>query len=129
LQPKKLLVADIKTGGVKRNYDPIIDKDAVAPILLPQVLPASCLEGTSIKIEPFGNRVHYLEYNNFRIVSLHSFEAEKLQQHLFVLNDMDVVYEDILNCDIQKIQPEAFILYKNCLIYIKNKAELKALKL
>jgi len=82
-----------------------------------------------LPLAPFGNSVHYLDYNNFRIVSLHTLQAGELKQYLFVMDGADKVYEDLLNTDIQKLQPEAFIIHKNRLVYIKNKTELKVLSL
>jgi hypothetical protein len=82
-----------------------------------------------LPIEPHGNIIHYIDYNNFRIVSLHSLNAGELKQHLYIMDDANVVYEDLLNADIQKMQPESFILYKNLLIYIKNKSELLVVNL
>jgi hypothetical protein len=52
----------------------------------------------------------------------------RLQQHLYIMDGNEVVYHDLLNQDIQKLQPEAFVLHKNALIYIKNKTEIKVLK-
>jgi hypothetical protein len=80
-------------------------------------------------VHAFGNMIHYLEYNNFRIVSLHALRGGQLMQSLFVMDGVNKVYEDLLSQEIQKIQPEAFILHKNRLIYIKNKSELKVLTL
>lgn len=128
IQPKKLFLADIKTGAMVRFYQPEMDKELVNNIILPQILSVSHLN-KKIKIAPYGNYMHYREYNNLIIVSLHSFTAGILKQHLYIMNDAEVVYEDTLNADIQKIQPEAFIMHNNCLIYIKNKAELKVLNL
>jgi len=59
---------------------------------------------------------------------LHSFK-DGLKQHLYVIRGVDLIYEDLLNTDIQKMQPESFILYKNSLVYIKNKSELKVINL
>jgi hypothetical protein len=129
VQPKRLMIADEKNGMLLRKYDPMIDTVPGNFILSPQILPIAFLTSMGLNIEPYGNSFHYLEHNNFRIVSLHSFKAEKLRQHLYIIHNGDVIYEDILNSVIQKIQPEAFILHKNCLIYIKNKRELKALDL
>jgi hypothetical protein len=128
LQPKKLFVTDIKTGETLRPFDPL--KDAVPDnnIKAADILPSSALP-PELKIEPHGNIIHSLYCNNFRIVSLHTAKAGILKQHLYILNDAGLVYEDILNDDIQKMQPEAFILHKNCLIYIKNKSEIKAIGL
>ncbi|MDB5086247.1 MAG: hypothetical protein JWR09_241, partial [Mucilaginibacter sp.] len=65
----------------------------------------------------------------FRIVSLHTLVDGQLNQLLFIMDGNKKIYEDLLNNKIQKMQPEAFILHKNHLIYIKNKAELKVLSL
>ncbi|MDB5109963.1 MAG: hypothetical protein JWR67_1077 [Mucilaginibacter sp.] len=126
MQPKKLFLADIKTGATNRPHLPQADKELVNSIVAPQALPVTYLK-QPLPIEPYGNMMHYLEYNNFRIVSLHSFTADRLQQHLYIMNDHEIVYKDILNDNIQKLQPEAFILHKNQLIYIKNKSKLKVL--
>ncbi|GAB2978785.1 hypothetical protein GCM10027049_12950 [Mucilaginibacter puniceus] len=128
IQPKKLFLVDIKKGTTLRPYEPTLDTLLPNNITTPDVLPLSVLS-TLITIEPYGNSIHYLEYNKFRIVSLHSYKDGLLKQHLYVLDDANIIYEDILNDDIQKLQPEAFIVYKNCLIYIKNRSQLKVLNL
>lgn len=128
IQPKKLFLADAETGQTLRQYEPLIDVDQVTPIVLPQVLtPALLIQ--KLPIEPYAGIVHYLEHSNFRIVSLHTLSAGQLKQHLYVFKKTDLVFEDLLNADIQKMQPESFILYNNSLIYIKNKSELKVLNL
>jgi hypothetical protein len=128
IQPKKLFIVDIKTGLSNGVYESGVNKELVNNIVLPDILPVSYLKET-LEIEPYGNNMHYLEFNNLRIVSLHSSKAGILKQHLYIMDNHEVVYEDILNTDIQKIQPEAFILHNNSLIYIKNKSELKVLNL
>jgi len=134
VQPRKLFLVDIKTGATTRIYEPYIYGEPENTISVPEQLTSELLPADLITIHPYGNWVHYLEYNNFRIVSLHALKAGQLIQMLrvFAKTDRDEyreVYEDLLNTDIQKIQPEAFILHKNHLIYIKNKAELKVLSL
>jgi hypothetical protein len=128
VQPKKLFLVDIKTGTMLRPFEPTIDNILPNHIIAPNIVPSSLLS-PAITIEPYGNSIHYLEYNNFRIVSLHSFKKGLLKQHLYVIDDAKIIYEDILNDNIQKLQPEAFIVRKNCLIYIKNRSQLKALNL
>ncbi len=128
IQPKKLFLADIKTGTSIRPYEPAIDTEPENHIEVPQIVPPSYLKQT-LPIEPHGDIIHYFEHNNFRIVSLHSFKAGQLKQHLYIIDDGVIVYDDLLNADIQKLQPESFIIYKNSLIYIKNKSELKVLNL
>jgi hypothetical protein len=129
IQPPKLFLADIKTGATIRRYEPSIDTEIDNQVILPDVVSPEFLETIKIPVEPFGNAVHYLGHNNFRIVSLHTFTAGMLQQHLYIADDIKIVYEDLLNTDIQKLQPESFLLYKDHLIYLKNKSELKVLNL
>lgn len=52
-----------------------------------------------------------------------------LMQELYVIKNEKLVYRDLLNENIQKLQPEAFVLIKNHLVYIKNKTALKVLNL
>lgn len=129
MQPRKLFLTDIKTGATKRPYQPSVDRALENTIVLPEVLMPDELPEDLTLMEAFGNRVHYVEYNNFRIVSLHALNEGQVNQYLFVFDGAEKVYEDILNAGIQKLQPEAFIFYKNRLLYIKNKTELKVLSL
>jgi hypothetical protein len=127
--PKKLLLIDTHTGQIKRPYAIEEDKPLANSIVIPDVVGATQLPGLNLPADAYGNIVHYLNYNNYRIVSLHTLKNGALQQHLFVMDGIDIVYRDLLNTEIQKLQPEAFVLHKNALIYIKNKAELIVLNL
>jgi hypothetical protein len=129
IHPKKIFLADVKTGAVTRLYEPTILPEIKNNILVPDILSPEVLPHEVLNFPVFGNSVHYLEYNNFRIVSLHTLQAGVLKQYLYVMDGSVKVYEDLLNTDIQKLQPEAFILHKNRLIYIKNKTGLKVLSL
>jgi hypothetical protein len=127
-QPPVLKIADIKTGNLVRNYqadkDQIVDNQISAPenIGWNDSLP-------KLPAEPYRNNVHYLEHNNLIIVSLHALWAGQLRQCLYVLENGQLIFEDILNTNIQKMQPEAFVLYRNQLIYVKDKVEIKVLNL
>jgi len=127
--PKKLFLADIKTGATARIYEPFIYPELKNNITAPEIINADILPANLYPLPPFGNSVHYLQYNNFRIVSLHTLQAGQLKQYLFVMDGVNKIYEDLLNADIQKLQPEAFILHKNRLVYIKNKCGLMVLGL
>ncbi|HTD98340.1 MAG TPA: DUF4905 domain-containing protein [Mucilaginibacter sp.] len=129
LQPPKLFLADIKTGAIKRQFEASIDIELDNDIELPCTVSADFLNTMRMPVTPFGNTLHYLEHNNLRIVSLHSLEAGVLQQRLYIMNDSQMVYEDLLNTDIQKLQPESFLMYKDHLIYLKNQTQLKVLNL
>ncbi|HVW96752.1 MAG TPA: DUF4905 domain-containing protein [Mucilaginibacter sp.] len=129
MQPRRLFLLDIRTGSTTRIYQPVINAGPVNYLRLPDQISAESLPSDLAAFHPYGNWVHYIEHNNFRIVSLHALKGGQLVQLIYVFNDDQCVYEDLLNADIQKIQPEAFIMHKNCLIYIKNKTELKVLPL
>lgn len=126
LQPKRLFIIDAFTGNniqAASGFEPEIDKQIAYP--------DSSFENLNVQlpVQAVANSKHYLRYGKFIIVSLHAVNNSGFNQHLFVLQNNAVVFEDILNNNIQKQQPEAFILYKNCLLYIKNKSELKVLNL
>jgi hypothetical protein len=129
IHPKKLFLADIRTGETTRIYQPLVFAELTNNVVAPQVIAPEMVPVGMLPMAPFGNSVHYLEHNNFRIVSLHTLQAGELKQYLFVMNGGETVYEDLLNADIQKLQPEAFIVHKNRLVYIKNKTDLKVLSL
>jgi hypothetical protein len=129
IQPKKLLLIDVLTGQTIRPYDALQDKPLENEIVIPDKLPTDQMVPGTLPDEPYGNMVHYLNHNSYRIVSLHTLKNGVLQQHLYILKDAEVVYYDLLNRHIQKLQPEAFVLHKNTLIYIKNKAEIKVLEI
>ncbi|WP_377139882.1 DUF4905 domain-containing protein [Mucilaginibacter lutimaris] len=128
-QPNKLMLADVLTGQTIRPYDAVVDKPLENNIVVPVMMPATEMVPGMLPDEPYGNMVHYLNHNSYIIVSLHTLKNGLLQQHLYITEGSNVVYHDLLNHDIQKLQPEAFVLHKNALVYIKNKAEIKVLKI
>lgn len=129
VHPRKQFLADIKTGATKRVLEPSVYNALKNQVDVPQVIKPDLLPRFALPVRPYGERIHYLEHNNFRIVSLHALKAGTITQQIFIMDGDTIVYQDILNADIQKLQPEAFILHTNRLIYIKNKSELKVLPL
>lgn len=130
VQPPKLFLADIKNGETIRSYEPLADAVLDNHIRSPQLLSADFMKDLSLPAEPYANTVHYMEHNNYRIVSLHTFFQEKIKQHLFIINNEGaIVYQDLLNSDIQKLQPEAFVVHKNNLVYLKERSALIVLNL
>jgi len=129
MQPKKPFVINERTGQRTGIFEP-----ATAyynnNILLPNMIQADDLPAGLQNLKPHANVVHYLQHNNFRIVSLHALDGSQLTQHLYVFNLNDeLLFDDIMNNDIQKLQPEAFIVYKNNLIWLKNRSAIKVLNL
>lgn len=130
LQPKKLLIVDIRTGEITRSYEPLFDLPIDNQIVLPDIVPADTLPSLSLQLKTFGDTIDYLAHNKFRIVSLHAFAEGALQQLLYILtDDHKIVYQDLLNKNIQKLQPESFLLRRGQLIYLTDKSRLKVLNL
>jgi Domain of unknown function (DUF4905) len=129
MQPRKLLLADIKTGATIRSYEPSIDMELANEMVLPAAASGEFSLSLHLPVHPLENTIHYLDHNNLRIVSLHALTAGMLQQHLYIMDSENIVFEDLLNTDIQKLQPESFLLCKDKLIYLKNQSQLKVLNL
>jgi len=129
VQPIKLLLINAQNGATLRPYNTSFDVDAEQNIQLPHLIDSPD-DGFKayVKGDVVGN-VHYMEYNSFRIVSLHTLNKSQLRQILLVMQGSNLLYEDLLTDEIQKLQPEAFIMQHNRLIYITNKVELKVLNL
>ncbi|GAB3907583.1 DUF4905 domain-containing protein [Mucilaginibacter boryungensis] len=129
IQPRKLFTVSIKRGETIGPYNPIIDEDIETAIILPDVVNADNLELHNLPEQPFGNIVHNLYHNDFRIVSLHALKSDQLNQVLYIFKNDRLVFNDLLNTGIQKLQPEAFVLHHHYLIYLKNKVELNVINL
>ena len=129
LQPRRLSLIDIKTGAIIRKYEPAIDLEITVPICLPAPAELELTPAFHLPVSPLQNSVRYLDHNNLRIVSLHALTDGILRQHLYVMKNIEIIYEDLLNTDIQKLQPESFLLHKDQLIYLKNQSQLKVLNL
>jgi hypothetical protein len=132
-QPPKQMLIDIKTSATKRPYEPSIDTDRLNAVELPYIFTADELP-SGMEINNARGLVHYASCNNYRIVSLHALNGERFDQLLLILDEeapgsYREVFRDLLNTGIQKLQPEAFIIHKNHLVYIKNTSELRVLKL
>ncbi len=129
IQPKNLYIIDAQTGQRTGAYRP--ETEALHNnILFPNMIQADDLPVDLLFLKPHANVVHYLQHNNFRIVSLHALDGSHLTQHLHVFNiNGELLFDDIMNNAIQKLQPEAFIVYKNSLIWLKNRSVVKVLNL
>lgn len=129
MQPKKLFAVDSSTGQKISNYE-YITENTQSSILFPNTIQGDDLPADLAFLKPHANVVYYLGHNNFRIVSLHALNGDQLTQHLYIFNKTgELLFDDIMNTDIQKLQPEAFIVYKNKLIWLKNRSVIKVLNL
>lgn len=129
VQPPTFYLLDAQTGVTQRLYNASIDTEIIQNILLPDILNTIPSDFNSFFGDETMGNFHYIEYNGFRIVSLHTIKNGLLRQTLLITKNGELVYRDILNDNIQKLQPEAFIVYQSLLIYLKNTRELKILNL
>jgi hypothetical protein len=126
IQPRKYFTINIKTGSVNKT-DELMAKELTSNILFPDAIDLSLLPADFVAFNTCGKTAHRVESNNLIFVSLHTFTNEVLKQMLYVFENGQLIYEDLLAENIQKLQPESFIMHKNRLIYLKNKSELKVL--
>lgn len=129
IHPRKLFLADIKTGATKRIFEPSVYQELKNNIVIPDLKSSEWLATGALPVHPYGESIHCLDYTHFRIVSLHALKGGVLMQLIFIMDGSHIVYQDMLNTGIQKFQPESFIMHNNRLIYIKNKSELLVLAL
>jgi hypothetical protein len=129
VQPVKLLLLNAETGATLRTFNASIDVEMSHSINLPQILTDLPSEFIPFFDGELKGNIHYMEHNSFRIVSLHTLNYGVLTQLLFITQNGDLVYRDLLNDKIQKLQPEAFIMYQGKLVCIKNTRELKIFNL
>ena len=128
-QSKRLVLLDEKTGNTKTGMDLNDLTDDTQPIQIPYILRllpqnlAALINGT------ITGGISCFNYNPYLIISLHTQKNDGYLQHLFVVENEAVIYQDLLNEQIQKLQPEAFVVIKNYLVYLKNKTILKVLNL
>ncbi|QXV64330.1 DUF4905 domain-containing protein [Mucilaginibacter sp. 21P] len=129
IQPKKLELISVNNGLVLKNFSAEVDKPLANNIVIPEMVAEQDMLPGILPEQPYGNMVHYISHNGYIIISLHSLKSDVLQQHLYVMMDQQIVYQDLLNSNIQKLQPEAFVVHNNTLVYIKDKARLMAVQL
>ncbi|MBS1528208.1 MAG: DUF4905 domain-containing protein, partial [Bacteroidetes bacterium] len=91
IQPRKFLLGDIKTGATLRQHQPSIDLELSKELKLPEEISTEYALSLGLPIHPSGNTVHYVEHNNLRIVSLHAIADTKLQQHLFIMDNDEII--------------------------------------
>jgi hypothetical protein len=110
IQPKKLFLTDIKTGANVRQFDLALDKEHASSVVFPENIKDTDLN-FQLPVESYNGVMDYLTYNNYRIVSLHTLLAGQLKQQIYVWAGEELIYEDLLNENIQKMQPEACFVF------------------
>ncbi|QQL50989.1 DUF4905 domain-containing protein [Mucilaginibacter ginkgonis] len=128
IQPKRISVIDAKAGTALSNA-PVIDEQA-SSILFPESVVDDTVHKLGIPDISMPHTALLLSHNGYIIVSLHALSAGVVNQFLYVIDsNRNVVFKDIIATDIQKLQPEAFIVFKQKLIWLQNRSVVKVLHL
>jgi hypothetical protein len=77
-----------------------------------------------IQHAPLAGDLSVLQYSDKVFLSFHELMDDHLRQRLLVYQGDKVLLDDILISGIQKLQPEAFFIQQNHLIFIRNKGEI-----
>lgn len=128
-QSKRLVLLDERTGNTITGVDLDNLQDDGQPIQIPYLLRLLPQNLSALIAGTITGDISCFNYNPYLILSLHTQNNEGLLQRLFVIDNEAIIYQDLLNEQIQKLQPEAFVMVKNYLVYLKNKTILKVLNL
>ncbi|MBE7175163.1 MAG: DUF4905 domain-containing protein [Mucilaginibacter polytrichastri] len=118
--PWKKQPADWRSGNIlnaeKKGTENSTLKIPVKTAQWPEHLPAP-------EAAPVGY-IDYLRLDEAEILSLHAQNEEGFDQHIRVYKNSRLMHQDLLMTGIQKLQPEAFVMQQNRLLYIRNQNEL-----
>lgn len=96
-------------------------------IYFPEITSDSSLLGRIEEIGTLVGPVSYLVHNGKECVSFHAAKDSILSQYLLILSNGNVIHEEILEHNIQKLNPEPFYIEQDHLFCIRNnKAEIVA---
>jgi hypothetical protein len=99
------------------------DPPAADTILFPEpdhsyTLPSFISHGEII------HEILHLDYAGKHFISFHEKIQNHIQQRVVVYQADKILIDDILISGIQKLQPEAFLIHRNHLLYIRKKQEI-----
>ena len=117
ISPKVFQLLDFKTGHFisKLQLEDLYQTQNIYnQIILPEFLEA----------KEIWDSKHQLIYNDLKIISIYKNEANKRQQIIQVYKNEALLFEDLLNADIQKLSIDTFFVWLGKLVYIKNKSEI-----
>ena len=121
INPRKYYWINHENGGY--ITEPENNYPQTGFLLFPELFNHSTLPGFISREEIVGE-VASLITQGKTIVSFHEKINDNLRQRLLVYQDDNILLDDILIKDIQKMQPESFFIQNNNLFYIRNKNEI-----
>lgn len=117
IQPKRPELADVRTGALIRS-NVIGYKLPDREILLPQ-LKSIPEVSQPLPVNTVGP-VFYQKYRDKKLLVFHTQTEQLFEQQLAVFQDGELILTDILAGNIQKLNPEAFFIQRNQLMFIRN---------
>ncbi|SMO44124.1 DUF4905 domain-containing protein [Solitalea koreensis] len=127
IEPRRYILLDHTTGEQKPHLDLLIGENADfvnsnQELVFPKRIKTDDLQ-LPVYLEE-GIEVEYLEKNGNRIIAWYQKTGSMLECNLVIYGvDNIVEYQDKIIAGIQNKLPSSFFVWKNFLIYIKNRSE------
>ncbi|MCO4294786.1 DUF4905 domain-containing protein [Solitalea sp. MAHUQ-68] len=124
IEPRKFISVDKFTGiEIAAAKTTNAETDFTTAIKVPQPVSPDQLPST-LKSGDFTDIIEGAAYADKKILSLYINENQLVTNKIFVFNnENELIFEDILRSDVQKQGFDTFFVYKNYLLYIKNRTE------
>jgi hypothetical protein len=118
IQPRKLDLIELSKGSTLANgivnYNPVIRN-----IYVPDIQETSFLSPNTLP-QKLAGPIYSLTLNNKLILAFHTQIENLYTQQLNVLENGELIHQDYLAVNIQKMNPEAFFIEQNHLFYIRG---------
>ncbi|WP_395625518.1 DUF4905 domain-containing protein [Daejeonella sp.] len=119
--PRKYLWIDHLKGEIIQNLE--INKNKYSNLLFPKMVDNNIIPKSIIHGDLQGE-VFFMNFNEKNLISFHERFEGMMQQRLIVYQGDNILLDNILISDIQKLQPESFFILNKQLFYIRNKDEI-----
>ncbi len=120
LQPRRYYTID-ETSGETIDGENIVTEPAAS--LFPESGDVDSIP-LSVSHGELAGEIISLKFNGKGFTCFHELMNGILQQRIIVYQDDTVLLDDILISGIQKLQPEAFFIHQNHLLYVRDKREI-----
>lgn len=119
IQPRRYYWMDYTGQNIVEPVDEMLDDQITFPISMTENDLPNLIHHTEV-VGP----VSGLRHNSTGIYSFHEANENNLNQRIIVIQNDRIALDEIMNSSIQKLQPEAFFIQQNHLLFIRNKQEI-----
>jgi hypothetical protein len=116
--PRKPFILDSENGTEKKTTE---RTPVLSSVVLPEYRDANVIPG--LAFESIEGSVMYAETPGKHFVSFHERVQGNLRLRIVGYQDVNILFDDILLNDIQKLQPEAFFIVQDHLFCIRGNTE------